>query len=208
MARRKPGTIDWAKSESKQIVIDDLEAGVISLDETDSAEDLFYGMYCHTPEFIAEQVGFHQFKQQLSDHRKQLKPKMEAPSWEAAALAHDRLLFPKKTHNHRGEKIFYWSDAFNLLKQDVAEKKHLQMTPTDLRLMRTEYQDFSLAIFDQRIRQAVRKERLINWKNDKREEATNERRERRRDLNLPTETPQERRERLYKEGSNTNDDVF
>ena len=54
----KSKTIDWKNSESKQIVIDDLEAGVVSMDESDTAEDLFYGMCQFTPEFIAEKVPF------------------------------------------------------------------------------------------------------------------------------------------------------
>lgn len=126
---------------------------------------------------------------------------MEAPSWEEAALQHDRLLHPKKTHNQRGEKIFYWSEAMDLLKQDVADKKHLTMTPSQLRLSRpNEYGQFSLHIFDRRIRQAIRKERLINWLNDKREKETKKRKERRRGLGLSDETPQERRERSSQQG--------
>lgn len=194
-----PGTMDWRNSESKQIVLDDLEAGVISLDETDTAHDLYYGMYQYTPEFIAEKVLFPQFELRLKDHREQLRPKFEAPSFEAAALAHDRYLCPKKTHNQRGEKIFYWSDAMNLLKQDVANKKHEMMSPSELRLSRPVYQEFSLRVFDQRIRQAIRKERLINWKNDTRQETQEERHKRRRELGLTEETPQELRERMFQQ---------
>lgn len=199
MANRNPETIDWGKSESKQIVLDDLEARVISLDNTDSAEDLYYGMYCNTPEFITEKVGFKQFRDRLRDHRKQVKVKLEAPGWETAALAHDRLLFPKKTHNQRGEKIFYLSEAYPLLIQDVVAKKHLQMKPSQLKASRPEYGDFSLAIFDQRIRQAVRKERLINWMEDKRNAEIQERKERRRNLGLSEETPLEQLQRLSME---------
>ena len=191
--QRNPGTIDWRNSESKQIVLDDLEVGVISLDESDSAEDLFYGMYQFTPEFIAERVTFGQFRDRLKDHRDQLKHKFESPSWEEAALEHDRLLHPKKMYNQRGEKIFYWSEAMALLKQDVAEKKHLAMTPSQLHQSRPEYGQFKLAIFDQRIQQAICKERLINWMNDKREEEIQIRKERRCKLGLSEETPQEQR---------------
>jgi len=197
--QRNPETIDWFNSESKQIVLDDLEAGVISLDETDSAEALFYGMYQYTPEFIAEKVQFKQFKERLAGHREQLKHKLEAPAWERAALEHDRLKRPKKTHNDRGEKIFYWSKAMQLLKKDIEAKKHHEMTPSQLKASRPEYRDFTLAKFDGRIRQAIRKERLINWKNDKRQEEIDARKERRRDLQLSEETPQEQWKRLERE---------
>ena len=200
MPKRSPGTIDWLRSESKQIVLDDLEEGVISLDETDTAEALFYGMYQYTPEFIAEQVKFEQFKDRLAGHRKQLKHKIESPAWEMAALAHDRLKCPQKTHNEKGEKIFYWTEAMELLKQDIDDGKHLTMTPTQLQATRpNEYGEFPLKIFDRRIRQAIRKKRLINWKNDKREDYAKERKERRQKLNLDEETPQQQRKRLLRE---------
>ena len=201
MANRKPGTIDWTNSESKQIVLDDLEAGVISMDNTDTAEALYYGMYQYSPEFIAEKVLFEQFKVRLKDHRKQLQRKSNSTQLEMAALAHDRLLFPKKTHNEKGEKIFYWTEGMKLLKQDIDDGLHLKMTPSQLQKMRpVEYGEFSPKIFGRRIRQAIRKKRLINWKNDKREEAKKERIERRRELGLLDETPQEHRERMLEQG--------
>lgn len=192
--KRNPETIDWRNSESKRIVMDDLRAGLISLDESDTAEELFYGLYQFTAEFTSEQVGFEQFKARLKDHREALQKKTDASCWESIALAHDRSLFPKKTHNSRGEKIFYWSRAMALLKQDVAEKKHLTMTPTELRASRpVEYGEFTLPIFDGRIRQAVRRERLINWKSDQREEKTQGRKELRKELGLNPLTPHEQR---------------
>ena len=188
---RSPGTIDWAKSESRQILLDDLEAGVISLDESDTAHELFYGMYQHTPEFIAEEVGFEQFKKRLKSHCKQVKCAKEAPVWQYAALQHDRNIFEKKTHNQRGKKIFYWSDAWPLLIQDVAAKRHITMKPKELKTTRREYDNFSLKIFNWKVRQVVRGERLINWKNDKREADIEEQKARCRALNLSEKTPQE-----------------
>ena len=199
---RNPGTIDWKNSESKQIVLDDLEANVISLDESDTAEDLFYGMYQVSPEFIAEKVQFKQFKQRLKDHRKQLKEMLSSPAIEKLALEHDRRICPQKTHNERGEKIFYWTEAMQLLKQDVDAGLHLLMTPRQLQATRfAEYGEFPPKLFDRRVRQAIRKKRLINWKNDKREEATKERKARCQKLNLEEETPQQKRERLSMQDS-------
>ena len=199
MPPRKPGTIDWRNSESKQIVLDDLESGQISLDAANTAEDLCCGMCQFAPEFIAEEVGFDQFKKRLEDHRKQLEHKIDR-SEAMAALEHDRLIFPQKTHNARGEKIFCWTEAFGLLKQDVAAKKHTIMTPSQLHKTRPEHKEFSLTVFDRKIRQAIRKERLVNWKNDKREADIKERKERRRALGLNEETPMEERKRASEQG--------
>lgn len=179
--------------------MDDLEARVISLDDTDTAEELYEGMYKHTPEFIAEQVTLEQFKLRLKNHRVQLQQKLTTPSWEMAALAHDRAIFPQKTHNEKGEKIFYLTEAMNLLKEDIEQGLHLTMTPSQLKAKRTEYDEFSLEVFDRRVRQAIRKKRLINWMNDQWEEKEKARKERRKKLNLAEETPQQQRKRLMRE---------
>lgn len=197
--QRNPNTIDWTNSESKAIVLDDLESGSISIDNSDTAEDLYYGMYQFTPEFITEGVKFEQFKARLRDHRKQVKDRMERSSWEMAALAHDRLMQPKKTHNIRGEKVFYLTPAYRLLAMDVAANKHQIMTPSELKLSRPEYAEWNLKLFDQRIRQAIRRKRFVNYLNDKREDKESERKGRRRTLGLPEETPLEQRQRMVED---------
>ena len=155
MPKRNPGTINWAKSLSRQVVLDDLENGVISLDETDTAEELYHFVYKHTQEFMLEKVLFPQFKKRLEDHRAQVKKRHKASQWESAALAHDKELFPTRTHNDRGEKKFYLTEAYNLLAQDVQEKKYLLMTPSELKASRPEYGEFTLGVFDGRIRHAI-----------------------------------------------------
>ena len=96
--------------------------------------------------------------------------------------------------------MFYWTNAMKKLKEDVDADLHLTMTPSQLRMTRPdEYGAFPLKVFDQRLRQAIRKKRLVNWKNDKRDEVINRRKECRRELNLSEETPKEMRERLMRE---------
>lgn len=182
MPRRKPGTIDWPKSLSRVLVLDDLENGIISLDESDSAKDLYDQLYQHTPEFILEKVGYAQFRDRLKDHRAQVAKRHEAAQWEMSALAHDRQLFPVRSHNDRGEKKFYLTPAYGLLAQDIADKKHQTMPPSQLRASRPEYTEFGIEIFDGRIRQAVRRERMVNWRNDKRAAIEEKRQSRREQL--------------------------
>lgn len=198
--------IDWAKSESKQIVLDDLENGAISLDDTDKAEDLFENMYKHTPEFILEKVPFRQFRDRLRDHRKALQTRDDRIAWETACYAHDRLVYPTTTHNSRGEKKFYLTPAAALLTQDIEDGKHLRMKPSELQASRPEYQEFSRVIFDGRIRQAIRKRRMVNYMNDKRLEEEMERRMQRLNLGLPGETPWQKQQRLEQEQQDNNDD--
>ena len=180
--QRNPGTIDWSKSLSRKLVLDDLEEGIISLDETDTAEDLYEFVYKDTPEFIMENVGFQQFKNRLKDHRSQVSKRHEAAQMEIAALEHDLDLFPIRTHNDRGEKKFYLTEAYKKLAEDISEKKHETMTPSELKASRPEYAEWPLKIFDGRIRQAIRRARMVNWRNDKREAKEKKRREKREKL--------------------------
>lgn len=201
--RRNPGTIDWPNSESRAIILDDLENGIISLDGTDTAEELFYGMYQFTPEFIAEKVLFKQFRDRLKDHRAQITRRRESEAWEASALAHDRQMRPIKTHNARGEKVFYWTEAADLLKKDVAQlmSKNIKFTASQIQAVRPSYYgEFKLAFFDRRVRQAVRRQRYINYLNDKRLEEEKVRRERRKDLLLAEETPWQQLQRMSLNG--------
>ena len=194
--KEKPKTIDWLNSESKQVVLDDLQSGLISLDTTDTAHDLYYGMYQFAPEFIAEGVQYNQFRARFNDHRKAIKKQQDRSEWETAALAHDRLIFPKKTHNARGERVFYMTDAARQLAQDVEDQLHVTLKPSGLRALRQDlYGEWPLKTFDQRIRQAVQRKKFVNYLSDKRLEKEMERKEKRKALKLPEETPKERYER-------------
>ena len=64
---RRPGWIDWAKSLAKQIILDDLDCGVLPVDESElSAEEAWELVYSQMAEFIRpETVVFSQFKEQL-----------------------------------------------------------------------------------------------------------------------------------------------
>ena len=92
-------------------------------------------------------------------------------SRESEALTHDRFLYPRQIVNHRGQPVFDLSPAKLLLRQDVADRKHLVMTPSELRQSRiAEYGQFGNREFKHRIYQAVRREKFINWLEQKRQE--------------------------------------
>lgn len=111
--------IDWTNLESRAIVIDDLNSGMISLNTMDEARDLYYGMYQFMPKFISEQVPYDQFRAHLNDHQKQIKAQLDKVSWEMAALGYDCLLCPKKMHNAHGEKVFYLTKPNKKLTKDI-----------------------------------------------------------------------------------------
>jgi hypothetical protein len=168
----KPGWIDWRDCASKHIIMDDLKCGILPVDADElSAEEAWELVYQHLAEFVKDGVVFSQFKERLADHRKKIGDDTRRASRELAALTHDRLLCPRQMENHRGHPVFDLSPAKLLLRQDVADRKHLTMTPTELRQFRiVEYGPFGKFEFRHRIYQAVRREKFINWMEQKRDE--------------------------------------
>jgi hypothetical protein len=167
-------TIDWANSSAKQILIDDLESGILPLDAKElSAKEAWDIVYQHMVEFHG--VPYTQFRDRLNDLRKAYKKKKTNVMWDAEAIQHDRLLHPRKACNHRGEPVFSISVALELLAKDVKEKKHKRMKPKVLRQTRPEYQIFTLKVFRQRIYQQQRREKFDFYLEEKRVKKQKER---------------------------------
>ena len=85
-------------------------------------------------------------------------------------MYHDRVLFPRKLKNQRGELVFDLHPAKLLLRQDIEEKKHIGKTPRELWNARIEYQQFKPSIFTHRIYQEIRRVKMVNFLNQQREE--------------------------------------
>jgi hypothetical protein len=161
MARRE-GWIDWKASKARQILLDDLEAGLLPVNADDlSAEEAWDIMYGHMAEFV--EVVFSQFKERLRDHRKQVGEQTARSALESEALVHDRLLFPRQMENCRGEPVFDLSAAKLLLRADVKDGKHLTMKPLQLQMTREEYEPYSAGVFKHRIYQEIRRVKFINY---------------------------------------------
>ena len=65
--------------------------------------------------------------------------------------------------NKRGGLVFDLTPAKTLLRGDVAQKKHEEMTPQQLKASRPEYHQFSPDKFRQRIYQEVRRQNYVNY---------------------------------------------
>ena len=104
----------------------------------------------------------------LQDHRKQVGANVTRADVESAALARDRLLFPRQTENHRGEPVFDLHSAKLLLCGDVKEGIHREMTPTQLQNTRDEYKEFTTKKFKHQIYQEVCHQKFINYLNQRR----------------------------------------
>ena len=80
---------------------------------------------------------------------------------EEEAMVRDRQRFPKKTHNHRGEPVFYYSPAMQLLRQDIIDGVHKRMTIKQLQASRIEYTPFKPKKFKERIYQEIRYQKFM-----------------------------------------------
>jgi hypothetical protein len=85
-------------------------------------------------------------------------------------MIYDRQLYPRKTHNERGEPVFDMSPAKLLLREDVINHKHEAMTARELQDLRVEYWPFKHEKFYDRIRQEVRRKKLLHLIDIKRKE--------------------------------------
>ena len=135
---RREGWIDWANSQAREILLDDLQRGLLPVEAHElSAEEAWDLVYQHMAEFVT--VVFSQFEARLRDHRRQVQKNMIRATSESEALAHDRLLFPRSNVNDRGEPVFDLSPAKLLLRGDVTAGLHNHMTPSELQHSRNEY---------------------------------------------------------------------
>ena len=166
-ATKNSDYIDWATSEAKMIICDDLREGKLPMTEEEMSTEAAFAFYKQNPAF--ELVCMKQFKIQLKAHRQQMGKEKVRAALEEIAWKKDRELHPVKHMNPRGEPEFYLSEAHKLLREDVANNRHKLMTPSVLQQSRPEYQDFALHTFSKRIEQEERYVRYITWLNQDRE---------------------------------------
>ena len=171
MPRRRVGWIDWAKSDAKKVILQDLEDKVLPLEEhLVSAETAWNLHYVHMPEFLS--VEFSQFKDRLADHREQISRKKNHQNAQLVALQKMKAQTPPKTHNKRGVKNFYLTEAATKLKEDVESGIHLQLAIEAFYMSRPEYHqdEWDINFFKIRVRQAVALQKFRNWMKHKKEE--------------------------------------
>lgn len=97
-----------------------------------------------------------QFLERLKDHRRQVSGRRAKSDRESEALAADRLLHPRSTHNHKGELVFAMTPAAGLLREDVCNGLHKQLSSEELQAKREEYAPVKHRIFYNRRFQEVR----------------------------------------------------
>ena len=138
---KRPGWIDWQSCAAKEIILEDLlpPDGILFGKDNVPAEEV-WEFYKKQPGF--ENVVFSQFKERLKDHRTQVKGSYIESKKEEKALASDREKCPRQYRNIMGELVFDLAPAKLLLREDVKEKKHVGLVPSEFQKTRPEYEVF------------------------------------------------------------------
>ena len=92
-----------------------------------------------------------------------MRERLDNPRAEELALAHDRTLYPRQTHNHRGQPVFDLSPAKQRLQEDVKNNLHTTMSSSELQATRPEYRNLNPNKFKDRIPQEVRRQKFLHY---------------------------------------------
>ena len=110
-----------------------------------------------------------QFVQNFTQNKKQATKIKVQSIEEYNAFLHHRTLHPRKTHNQHGKLVFSAHPAQQLLREDVRNGMHKNVTPEALRQTQEAFKAFTLDDFRPRIYQEVRRQKFINHLNENRE---------------------------------------
>jgi hypothetical protein len=147
----------WRYSEARRLLEQDLRSGVIPLH---GGEMTVEECYTQRPEF--SDFAFESFARRLQALRKQCTAKNNRSVADTAAFAHDCALLARKQDDAPGV-LLRWdgSEAERVLKLDVANGLHINLTPKNFHRSRPEYQVFSLKVFRGHIYQELKRRKFI-----------------------------------------------
>lgn len=115
-------------------------------------EKLYYELYADEPEFV-DWPWTKLFVGRIKSLQKAVHRLQDAAKYDAAALAHDRLIHPTPTHAPNGMVLWEGSDAAKWLDVDFAAGKHLLLSMAELKASRPSYADFSQRRISKRLDQ-------------------------------------------------------
>ena len=151
--------LTWRGSKARDILEKDLIRGDIPLEGNamDARE-----VYLQRPEFA--DFEYNHFRDRLRYLRNQIKEKKNRATLAITALARDRQIYPKASHNHRGEPRWEGSEAERLLRLDMDDGKDKSMKPIGLYQSRKEYnENYPLDVFRKHIDQEQRRRKMLAY---------------------------------------------
>ena len=166
------GWVDWKNHAAREILQEDFEprGWLYDLEGEEARARVVYDIYQGREEAFRD-VPFEQFEPKYTEYRKKATKQRARAAQELEWLQSDRRLYPRQTHNARGEPVFDLDiPAKEHLRADIKNKLHEQLTPMELHKSREEYKKYKLDIFRQRIYQEVRRSKYIHYLDKKRTE--------------------------------------
>jgi len=160
-------TINWRYSDARKIIFQDLEDGIFD-PETMSPREAWEQVYKHHKAF--KNVPWEQFEENFQNNCDQFLQKRQRRELEEMLYQHDKALHPRTNpRDSQGRLIFHRHAAKDLLRTDIQNGLYPQKKPEELWHSHPEYEEFELKVFTQRIYQEIRRNKYINYANDKRE---------------------------------------
>jgi hypothetical protein len=145
----------WGSSRAKEMLLDDIKAGIWKLGDPPSA------VWLSCPEFqVYKQSTFGNNFRNLCRWLDKEQARAKA---DAAAVANDRQLHPCPTITCRGYPFWDASPAAKLLQFDIEYGKADLLKPAELRNTRDEYLVFPANVFAKHVEQELRKRIEGEW---------------------------------------------
>ena len=157
----------WITSAARYIMLLDLEDGVLLLKDKEMSAEEAWKVYSQMIEF--KNVEFQKFKEKLKDHRDQVQIKLNRSINETRAFERDLKIYPPRKNNRNGGIFWDNSKAKGKLQEDIANGLNEQFKPSQLHKSCPEYKMFKLDDFCQHIYQEVRRTKMLNMLETKRE---------------------------------------
>ena len=166
--KKKEGWVNWKKHAAKEIMMEDLEPGGWLYEQENENVRTIFSIYQDKQEEFRD-VPFDQFEERYLAATKAAVKRRARSAKEEEFLKHDRILYPRQTHNHRGEPNWDLdTEAKEQLRKDVKNKLHTEMPPKMLWQLRKPYRKYKLHIFRPHIYQEIRRVKFCNWLEKKR----------------------------------------
>jgi hypothetical protein len=166
---------EWKKSKARDYLYGLLARGELPDRHVIKPKQVFDDYCKDRPEFkYFQNYKEIKFASKLLYLRKMVEARTDRSKEDAAALAHDRLIFPPPDEDIKGRPMWAGSRAQKLLIGDIKNGKHKTMKPRLLYEFREEYhEDYDQDFFREKIYQEVKALKRLAWVKAKAEKKRN-----------------------------------
>jgi hypothetical protein len=145
---------DWRTSDAKKLIVQDMMDNIVPVaPRIRDIQKLFAELYADQPEFADFPFDEQRYKDRINRIQDNVRRVKWARDYDRECLDEARKVFPAQAHGPTGEILWRGSYADACLDEDMANGRHLQMKPSELRETRPCYQEFSKKRFAKRIDQ-------------------------------------------------------